>query len=301
MQSFSHLEPIDLPQPRWTALANHPRESWGHPGDDHVLIHCSLARLKGTGLSNRMRKQMMHAYREAKYKFNVIAAADIVLNCWSDTVEDLIVDKMLGIDGEPIIVFPHPSFDDDTADGWNAPSKGITNAIPFQMATYLAERIGGVTGTEIVQSARVGRTKLTRECRFLWQPTFEGSVLRGRSYILLDDVITTGGTLAALRSHIARGGGTVIACIALAHGSSTNQKFSIDDQSLNQLETVFGHEIGVFWRETIGHEINCITEAEARLLIRWQRECGERPGAASLQHLRDRLATASATGGGEAC
>ena len=292
-QRDENIEP-QLPQ-SWQSLGSHPREPWGHPGDAEIFVHTSLDRMTGRGLSQRARPKMMEAYQLAKCKLNFAAAADVIENCWSLAIEDRIIDKMEGISVEPIIVFPHPSFDDDDAEGWDVPRRGPTNALPFQLANYLARRIGAAANDSIVQAARVGRTKLSAECRFIWQPSFVGDVIEKQPYILIDDVATTGGTLAALRSHIVRGGGTVIACTALAHKTAVNQKFAIADYTLSVVQRAYGLDIDAFWRETIGHDIQCITEAEAGILLRWQQGCGKRPGPSALLDLQDRLVEAASS------
>ena len=80
----------------------------------------------------------------------------------------------------------------------------------------LCEAIGlplwdGVQSTHIVK-----RKTLTAAERLLHKPIFKGSVIPGLSYILVDDVVTQGGTISALREFVIRQGGNVVAVVALA-------------------------------------------------------------------------------------
>ena len=83
------------------------------------------------------------------------------------------------------------------------------NAIP----EAYAERIGRITGLEvdsgIVQSARAYHTDKGARHRLISQAEFDGPVKAVRDYIIVDDVITMGGTINALRNHIIRNGGKV--------------------------------------------------------------------------------------------
>lgn len=108
----------------------------------------------------------------------------------------------------------------------------------------------------------------------------------------MDDVLTTGGTLAALRSHILRGGGKVAAITTLAHGSGDSRALALSGPTWQGLKVGFGIEINPFWRKEIGHDAECLTEAEAQILLKWR--SGDGPWDTPLQRLRDRLAQAAA-------
>lgn len=145
---------------------------------------------------------------------------------------------------------------------------------------------------EIAQSARVGRTKLKKFPRFLCQPSFTGTVERGQAYVIVDDVATTGGTLAALRSHIVRGGGTVVGASTLAHTSGFSHPFGIGPETINVLQSQYGNGIIAYWQETFGHGLDSLSESEGQFLVDWGNKLqnqGVRPGLELLQRLRDRV------------
>jgi hypothetical protein len=281
---------------------DHPRQPWKALGASSTIVHCALEILKGTAESlGSKRPAYALSYGAAKKKFNLEAAADVVERCISGDALDRLVDAILRADKAPIFVIPHPAFDDEDGVGRQEPiGPKPTNALPFAYAAYLAATLGGSVDDEIVQSARVGRTKLNHSLRFLCQPSFQGSVNKTRPYILVDDVVTTSGTMAAISSHIVSKGGTVIASTALSSGSGIDRPFEIAQETLDVLLSSYGAGFEDFWAGTIGHGARCLTEAEARILVEWakdwhrQGDC--RPGDQTLQRLRDRLNQAAAKG-----
>jgi hypothetical protein len=280
--------------------APHERQPWGHAGDDRVIVHCQLSLLNGT---LQMRKEELdwskrqkQLYDKAKYYNDHDAAAELVERCVDEKKITAIAELVARSVTRPIIVFPHPSFDDEAADGHLPVEKGkVTNAIPFVFGAYLAETVDADIETNVVQAARVGRTQLKEFTRFLWQPRFDGPIVPRRPYIIVDDVFTVGGTLAALRCHIIRSGGTVLCCSTLAHGSGKDQNFAVARASLDVLEELFGPGLGQYWKDTIGHEIHCLTDGEAVRLTKWGEKQAGNPDE-RLHALRERFAQAAATG-----
>ena len=61
----------------------------------------------------------------------------------------------------------------------------------------------------VVQAARVGHTQASTEKRLATPPKFVGVVHPGKSYIVVDDVLTSGSTVANLRHYIESKGGKV--------------------------------------------------------------------------------------------
>ena len=59
-------------------------------------------------------------------------------------------------------------------------------------------------------------------------PEFMGKVEPGRSYILVDDMITTGSTLAALHSYIRSNGGHVLTSVCMASGTGNDVQLNAD-------------------------------------------------------------------------
>jgi hypothetical protein len=236
-------------------------------------------------------------YQAAKFRGDHDAAQRLVSECISNNVIDRIIDDVTPylIKGTPLVcVVPHPPFFDTAAGGADLPSKPkVTNALPLQYAGHLAVLLDATIDTEIVQKARVGRTGLTAFPRLLWQPSFDGQVRPDVAYIIVDDVLTHGGTIAALRSHIVQGGGTVATYTTLAHWSGEFRPLALSGGTWQQLWSLYGNGLSSFWEREIGHDARHLSEAEGRFLAKWGFE-QERTGQPLLECLRDRLAEAAA-------
>jgi hypothetical protein len=270
---------------------NHPREPWG-AAEPEILVHAKLEVLRGRKMTGARRQ-----YSKAKFTLDMGCAEEVMKRCLAKpTTAAIIAHTIAGNIGARIIL-PHPAFDDEDGDKHISATERPRNAIPFVYAAFLSNTTGGEIDEEIVQIARVGRTTMPRLCRFLYQPTFGGAVRRDQSYIIADDVVSSGGTFAALRSHILRNGGRVAFSTALASTKGENHAFCITEQSVNQLQLLFGESFNEFWTETIGHGMHCLTEAEAKILAELSnvlKNQGCREGDAMLQRLRDCLDEAAA-------
>jgi hypothetical protein len=276
----------------------HQREPWN--GNLAVEVCVRLGFLKGRDLTAG-RHQRTSDYQLAKEQGDYDAAQRLVQACCAaapGTVERIVDAVISHIErGTRVIcIVPHPPFDDDAADGSDLiGKKRVRNALPLQYAHHLAALLGAEVEMNIVQKARVGRTKLSKFLRFLCQPGFEGAVDPGAVYVLVDDVFTMGGTLAALRSHIVRNEGTVACTTTLAHVTGRSQTLALQRQTWDELVKEFGAELDGFWTTEIGHGAQCLTEAEGQSLVQWAREQSS-SGSRLLQRLRDRLTEAAATG-----
>ena len=140
------------------------------------------------------------------------------------------------------------------------------NAIP----EAYAERIGRITGLEvdsgIVQSARAYHTDKGARHRLISQAEFDGPVKAVRDYIIVDDVITMGGTINALRNHIIRNGGKVAGVTTLTFSRGGNI-LSLQPGTLAQLRARFGSQLDTLLYEAgIATSADALTEAEGRYL-----------------------------------
>lgn len=279
-----------MPWSDGTYSVSHPREPWSERDGEWILAHTSWPKLKAGGIEDRS-GSARDRYLKAKQYFDLDAAYEIVKEVLDSSVVDELAKNVAASGMRPLLVFPIPGYDDeDTVSEVDIISSKPTNALPFAYRALLAKLLEGIEENNIVLESRVGRTKLTRFGRYLFQPSFYGNVNRERPYILLDDVCTLGGTLAALRSHIIRNGGTVIAYSALANDSGRKSRFSIDRATLDMLKSMYGEPVFRFWKETIGHDLESTTQNEGKFLVEWARQhCAEQPAAERLQRLRERL------------
>lgn len=142
------------------------------------------------------------------------------------------------------------------------------NRIPLASAEVISVRLGLDVGQEIVQSDSPKRTSMVGLERVFHRPAFNGSVEAGRSYILLDDTVTQGGTFAALEQHIVDGGSKVIGSIALT-GKSYSSKLKLSNETLSKLRAAHGQVENEFRAET-GYGFDELTESEARYLASYK-------------------------------
>lgn len=93
--------------------------------------------------------------------------------------------------------------------------------------------------------------------------TFYGEIDTAAAYVIVDDVVTLGGTIADLRSFIVRKGGRVIAASALASPSGDNERVRLGDDTFKQIRTLYGDDISKV-DSLLGYGHRCLTEAEGR-------------------------------------
>ena len=159
------------------------------------------------------------------------------------------------------------------------------NAIPVALARLLSERLGVPFDPNIVQTNIVGHTGADGYGRLVRQATFGGDVMSGRTYIMVDDFIGQGGTLANLRGWIEKNGGTVVYAVGLT-GKPYSAKLNPTQEQLDELRQKHGPDFEHWWGEQFGHTFDCLTQSEARYLAR----------SPDADTIRDRLAAAMREG-----
>lgn len=140
------------------------------------------------------------------------------------------------------------------------------NKIPVVVAERLAGALGLNVGTDIVQSVKAKRTSLTGLDRIFQQPEFDGPVQPGQAYLLVDDTLTQGGTLAALAAHIQHGGGRVVGSFALT-GKQYSATLRLSPETLKQVRERYG-DIEDEFRAATGRGFDTLTESEGRYLAK---------------------------------
>lgn len=86
-------------------------------------------------------------------------------------------------------------------------------------------------------------------------------------YVLVDDFVGMGGTLANFRGYIKAQGGTVVAAVTLT-GKPYSAKLALDESQLQELRKKHGTELETWWQESFNHTFDCLTQSEARYLAR---------------------------------
>jgi hypothetical protein len=156
------------------------------------------------------------------------------------------------------------------------------NQLPATFADYFSHVTGLRVDLQIVQTNLTGHTGTGRDYRMAYRPSFDGPVSPGQSYLLLDDVVTMGGTLGELRAFIAARGGTVRAICTLAAAQFSAQ-IALTPKTKLALETTYDPNSLRDWRtehNLYGGSVGALTEAEARWLL----------AAKTLDAARSRLA-----------
>jgi orotate phosphoribosyltransferase len=140
------------------------------------------------------------AYRAAK-SGDATAAVELV----RDLAAPLLAEVQRGFFRADCFVAPH------------AREASGDNAIPQVLATACAAVASADVDTAIVQTSRVYHTGADAMERLALRPVFEGRVVPGRSYCLVDDVTNLGGTLAELSDFIQIHGGEVAGVAVLVN------------------------------------------------------------------------------------
>ena len=144
------------------------------------------------------------------------------------------------------------------------------NAIPDAMAQVLGLNLDlAVIAGEIVQTNKVGHTRAPAFQRLVTPAMFDGPVKPGASYVLVDDHVGLGGTLANLRGYVEAHGGSVIAITTLTE-SRDARRISLRPETCAVLWRRHGDELDTLWKAQFGYGIDCLTEVEALQLCRQQ-------------------------------
>lgn len=139
------------------------------------------------------------------------------------------------------------------------------NAIPRAMAETIAVILNWDIETHVFQKNVVGHTGAGGFVRMANQALFSGAAKSGLNYLLIDDFIGQGGTLANLRGHILVQGGQVLGTSVLT-GKPHSAKLALANSQLDALRSKHG-TIEFWWRQRFGFGFDCLTASEARYLI----------------------------------
>ncbi len=159
------------------------------------------------------------------------------------------------------------------------------NLIPDAMARELSQRFGLSMTTDIVQTNTVGHTRASGFHRLAFQPLFDGLVVPEIEYMLVDDHVGLGGTLANLRGYVESCGGRVILATTLS-ASRNSKMLALRQETLHYLREKHGQPLEEEFLSRFNFGLDALTEAEAGYLLR----------SPSVDGIRDRLAEAGGAG-----
>lgn len=140
------------------------------------------------------------------------------------------------------------------------------NAIPRVLARQLSHRFDLPLESGVVQLNRVTHTRADGYHRLAFPPVFDGP-LRAADFILVDDFVGQGGTLANLRGFVESRGGTVIGAVSLA-GKHRSAQLRLNPGTLQKLKEKHGDKLEEWWISTFGFGLDRLTESEATYLYR---------------------------------
>lgn len=200
------------------------------------------------------------AYAEAK-----AGSADAAIRLVGDLAAPLKT-HLSSFDPRTIFVAPH------------AKESAGDNAIPIVLSAYLANVCSALFDEEIVQVNRVFHTGADAMERLIAPAEFEGDVVAKGRYVIVDDVVTLGGTIADLSSFIQVNGGLVVGVITLVDASRSGS-LVCKAEVIREIERRFGDEV----RQQFGIEPNALTAEEGGYLI----------GFRSVEEIRGRAAKAT--------
>ena len=258
---------IDISKPSKLRIA------WEDAKDYPVVVHrdWTAKRTRSRNATERRRSETLKhhpLYWDAKKRGDYIAAQEIV--------DDLICeDAMLRIcghmgDKSPLIVAPSLTKEDPS------------NVIPVSFAHSIAYELSLNVCHDIYQRDTAHRTGRGGVYRLAFSPEFYGKVIEGQDYIIVDDVATMGGTLAALRSFIEGHGGNVVCMSVLAdsnmkarvgmQGLSRDFNLNASTDDIKRVESKHGKRLNEFWERHNGYGIDCLTARETDFLHFFERE-----------------------------
>lgn len=188
-------------------------------------------------------------YRAAKTG-DAAAAARLVQQLVGDPAVDAIALLLSG--RRPLVASIH------------AQEENGVNAIPEALADRIAHRLGLATDESLVQTNVVNHTGADGFSRLARQALFTGEVVAGSEYLIVDDFIGQGGTMANFRGYIEQNGGLVLGAVSLT-GKPYSAQLAVSALRLNELRGRHG-ELEDWWHERFGFGFDALTESEARYL-----------------------------------
>ena len=140
------------------------------------------------------------------------------------------------------------------------------DAIPDAMTRSISALLGWPWERRIIQANKVNHAGASGYERLQRQAIFSGPVLIALNYLLVDDFIGHGGTLANLRGHILAQKGSVVGATVLT-GKDYSVELALSDAKLAELRRQHGH-IEYWWRQRFGFGFESLTASEAQFLSR---------------------------------
>jgi adenine/guanine phosphoribosyltransferase-like PRPP-binding protein len=140
------------------------------------------------------------------------------------------------------------------------------NAIARVLAIRLGQQLDLPIAKGIIQVNRVSHTGSDGYHRLALPALFDG-VIEAQGYVMVDDFIGQGGTLANLKGYVESAGAKVLGATVLT-GKAYSAKLRLSEETLQMLRAKYGNELEQWWLATFGYGFERLTESEARYLSR---------------------------------
>lgn len=142
------------------------------------------------------------------------------------------------------------------------------NVLPRALAWVISKHSGLLVATNIIETRKVSRTKKSALVKFFDLPVFEGKVIQGQDYILIDDAVSQGATLSELRHFIDNVGGNVVNISTFA-AAQFSAKIAPRTETIQKIEEKFGRDgTEKFLREySVAGTLEALTGRQALYLL----------------------------------
>jgi orotate phosphoribosyltransferase-like protein len=197
------------------------------------------------------------SYHAAKHEGDVNAALRVV----KDSLSRLYIVQMRmmlqqmeqkGFE-KPVLVAPY-----------RADSK---NMLARTAAVYLGEQLGLEVDDKIVEMPGKSRRLMDKFERIFNTPDYAGEVQKGRAYIAVDDMITTGGTLSSLRSYIDEQGGRFLFSCSMASVDGKNTTLNPQPSQIEELSNKLSKHMQKWLENVADVKLPTLTRAETAFLL----------------------------------
>ncbi|OAM91884.1 hypothetical protein AW736_26250 [Termitidicoccus mucosus] len=140
----------------------------------------------------------------------------------------------------------------------------VWNALPLGMADAISTFSGAKVVTTVFQSNIVHQSDANAVSRIVNQPLFEGKCPKG-SYLIVDDIVSFGSTIANLRGFIESHGGKVAAASTFA-AQIFATKLRPDSFTISSILRRFPHADDIIQSTTGGVSAATLTNREANFI-----------------------------------
>ena len=139
------------------------------------------------------------------------------------------------------------------------------NQIPVAYADKLGES-GMEFNHDILINKKANHTQKSEIEQLISQNEFDGKVEKQRKYVIVDDVVTNGGSINGLRHYIEDNGGSVVAASTLSAGKGSTEH-APSKKTIDAVYSKHGEAINDYLK-SIGIEdgVESLTNREANLL-----------------------------------